>query len=558
MPAKVMNIPMVKRTPNLTKTGKYLRIEEGLKPIKGIYQGDDYSSTAQIGLYPEKWTDNKQIIIPQTDSFSFGHYEFNVGPISEVAELFTQDVFRNVLEHFLAPEHRGTILHVLRLSPYWISALAEQEVLLEIKRGKFRNILVLYRLVELCLAAIQALDSSKEERVSRLRNPAGLLLRQRFIYLAQLRLLEDPDRPLSKYVPGYDFLLREAREAFADLLLDEERVLLTFAEVENGGKTWDLDSEVRLLLFEFSRLESNRKNYLKFGDALWSFAQRDLPGLILTDTLLRRWFLAHDDLDEASAGVHALMKTDLSIPKWAAWVLRHANYLSLVGLVLFFASAFILRNLSLRPERLHEWLVAIGIYGGAFIGLIPPFLSVLAIMCSSKRQLVSRQVLYPLALRVPAMGLVGVLAIAGLMDSLVQYTLNAFDRLEPALFIVLGSIAAAFAYILFEVQTRIPVRQKAWLRAFALWFRGIVSTLWLAIITGWLVDPIGIAACDPQHAATSCVTTSYGSVIELHRFVDFLGGRLSFDYVVLMGAIALLVGVFTQIFWEDKAIAGPL
>lgn len=536
-----------------------MAINETLQPIESVYLGGDYSSSHPVEIY--KRGDTALIKIP--DTTSFGASLIDMGAISDLAKQYKPESIQKAVQGFINPEHRATHLHLLHLSPFWIGALSRLEKILGHERGKFRNILILYRLVEICLEAIQALENDGEEKTSQLQTSASLLLRQRYIYLAQLNPLAIQEREkLPSFVPGYEFQIRKAREAYASLLLDEDRVLLAFSEVENGGKPWDLDGEVQLLLYGFSRIEGMTQQeaiQLISSSNLWSFAKSDLPDMILTDTLLRRWFLAHDDLASASAAVRGLLDSDKKILKLAAGGLNRVYLLSGIGLAFFFAGAYLPEGWQIIPELALGWLKQALIYIGAFIGLILPFLSVITIVFLSQKPFSGRQVLYPLALRVPAMGLVGVLAIAGLADSLVRYTLNAFQWIWPALFVVICSIVAAFAYILFEVQTRIPVRQKAWRRASALWLRGVISTTWLAIVTGWLVDPIGITACTPEmETKIKCITNHFGSVISIERSANFLGGRISLDYIFLVGALALLVGVFTQIFWEDKAIAEPL
>lgn len=548
----------VKKSRSRKSKDKAHLIEERLQPITDIYQGEDYSSSNNK-IEIKMVVDSAYIEAPKTDSYNTT--SIKIGAVSGKAKEYKREALQKAIDDFLDPSRRATHLHILRLSPYWISALAGEEKLVGHRMGSFRNMLILYRLVEICLAAVDALAYKEEEKIDKqLQSPASLLLRQRYLYLVQLPKLaadEDERLRLYDYIPGHSFLVRKAREAYASLLLNEDKALLAFAEVKSRNAPWDLDSEVRILLYTFSRRKGTTQ--LALSSCLWDFAKEGLPGQILTDTLLRRWFLAHDDLAEASAGVYALLKDgSRKINGLAAWGLKHSHGLNGAGLVLFTAGALVTPYLAIPLNLNLEWLKLVFMGLGIVIGLILPILVVL-ILSLSKQPLSSRQVFYPLALRVPAMGLVGVLAIAGLMDSLVRYTLNAFNRPWPALTIAIFSVVSAFAYILFEVQTRLTAHKKAVRRAFALWYRGLFSTIWLAIVTGWLADPIGLTACHSEEAVKmECVTTNYGLVIKLERAVDFLGGRISLDYVILVGAIALMAGVFTQIFWEDKAIAEPL
>ena len=193
-------------------------IPENLRPIVGIFQGSDYSTANSIEIC--KPAIDAWIIVPETPFFPKS--SINIKNISDIAKEYKPESFQEAVRNFLNPEHRSTHLHLLRLSPYWISALSEREKIFGHKQGKFRNLLILYRLVEICLAAIQALENDREGLASQLQISACLLMRQRYLYLAQLDALLEDDENISNYVPGYIFHIRQAREAYASLLLDED------------------------------------------------------------------------------------------------------------------------------------------------------------------------------------------------------------------------------------------------------------------------------------------------------------------------------------------------
>lgn len=529
-----------------------LIVEECLRPVATLYQGQDYSGANAIEIKTARGEGSVEITIPETNSYNSAVVP--VGEIFDRLKFYPESAIQNAARSFLVPIHRETMLHFLELAPFCLCELATRDTLLGRARGSFENILILYRLSEIFLAAIELLREDAEGQGGQFQVPGILLLRQRYLYLAQLSpLSQPPDYDLNKFVSGYSIRIRRARQAYADILLNEEdRALLAFAEVENGHR-WNLDGEVTLLICSFTRRQKTTNEHrseiipLELSPIPWPFAREIMADHILTDVLLRRWFLAHDNLRGLSFCLPALYHGLRFIERLAAKLVVNIYALAGIGLLLFLAG-FAFPQTTLFP------------LAGILLGLLLP-LVLLCALFFSKKPLSARQALYPLALRVPAMGLVGVLAIAGLMDPLVRFTLNGFDRFLPALFIFGTCMAAALAYIFFEVQTRTLVLGQAIRRAVYLGVCGLVSTLWLAAITGWLVDTIAISHCSPDDmaAGVQCVLVApYGEVLQFTRHISLFGERISLDYLLLVGALALLVGVFTQIFWEDKAIAEPL
>ncbi len=551
------------RLPLRFARGPQLLVEESLQPSEGIYLGEDYSGANKIVLRavvePDKDGKNheKRVLMEIPATGSYPSAWISMGRINDRNDYFRDEEIQNAAKALHDCAERATILHVLRLASFWLSDQAEEEKLLGWERGSFRNLLILYRLAEICLAAIDRLEKELDPVEVQFQAPAALLVRQRYLYLAQLPCLaEEAGEKLSEFVSGYRGLIRRARQAYARLLIEQEDQLsLAFAETRNLPDSWSLDCEATLLIYVFKR-EEEKPAHVRITGQIWPFAQEVLADHFLTDTLLRKWFLAHDNVAGAAECVKAFYQEQKGWQRRAACILENTYWWGGTGLLLFFAG---MAATSL-PPNLSALAQPILLVLGVLTGVAVPLASLVTIF-RSKRPLSSRQSLYPLALRVPAMGLVGVVAIAGLVDAFVRFTLNGLERFWYAIFIIAACWIAAFAYIFFEVQTRTPAPSQAGRRALRLWSCGLISTTWLAILTGWLVDPVGLTRCAAEEQAVrgACeLLPPYGQVLAMMRSVLFLGARISVDYILLVGAIALLVGVFTQIFWEDRAIAEPL
>lgn len=487
-------------------------------------------------------------------------------------------VARSLIEENILP----TVLHILELSPFWISYLADNERgLFGQKRTNllhdgtsepdFSYFLSLYRLVKTCLSAIDQFPDVgyKNQPGVRflpdsLRSARALLQRQHFLYLgilswfaAREQTAEEDKKEISvqRYLPGLNSLVRLARREYASLLLDEEeQAALAFSRVDCGGQVWDLDQEADLLLYA---IELDHGGVPRMSNRLWSFASETMQDRLLTDMILRRWFLAHDDLAGAARVIQQLVRQQpgkVSLASWLAGQVGRIYAWLGAGLVLLLLAGWATAAFPPRSV-LVVWLAPVP---GLVVGLIFPMLITGVVIARSNA--ISRQALYPLALRIPAMGLVGVLAMSGLADPLAKFCFNAFAPKVwgVGLFLVLVSLAAAFLYTFFEAHVRTGRRWKALLRAGRLWLVGWVSTLWLAMVSAAIADAIGLTACEPgAYSPTPGFCTSAG-VLTFHSGFFLWGLRFSYDYILVISAMALLVGVFTQIFWEDKAIAEPL
>lgn len=545
-----------------------LKISESIKPHEGTIS-EEFIKSANAQGYIELCNGGSvTLVIPKTPKFN--ELRLDMGPLHTKLNDFGYDGIEKAVLTFIKSDQLFNILNFLHASPFWLSSLAEQanihEDNKETSKGLFINFLLLYRIAEILTSTIERFNQKFQQ--TDLDIAHILLARLRYLYLAQLST--DNSHPnINEYV-NYKIEIRRCREVYARMLIEEEDlVLLAFSEVKTE-LPWTIEGEAQMLIHKFARVQSRSKSTkeptqgpsrLEVLPEIWSFAREELKDNLLTDKLLCKWFLAHDNLKGVIVYINTLFKNDNYFTRVAARLSTNTYLFGFIGIILFLFSIPVSHGILGIPEKASLIVTYTLAISGIVCGLLLPILSMF-ILFSNKKLQIKRQIFYPLVFRIPAMSLVGVLAIAGLMDSLVKFTLNGFDRPVAAVAIILFCLSASFAYTYFEVQSRTLSTGKSRKWAFSLWFSGLVSSLWLAILSGWLIDPIGLTACQPGDVTFGAMCTAQldalTSVITLKRYVTILGGRISLDYILLVSALALMVGVFTQIFWEDKAIAEPL
>lgn len=418
----------------------------------------------------------------------------------------------------------GIVRALVHTAPFWV----EGDTLFSQAQDGPAGYLLRYRLSEIALAALnQAPEPLREQELIRV-----LLLRQRFRYLAALADWQNL-RHVFAGRASFAQHLREARFALAQALLDQPaRAELAFelAELPAEG-VWDMEAEIRSLVFHGPSLATRDVAVDTAGDRQ------------LTDTIIRRGFLARNNLLDASRAVGGLI--DRAGGGRSSWLARALPYFHgwFIGWTLLAAGAF--------------WLAGMGRLDGWRWVFLPAVLAAVAVpmvfwaVVWSKQGL-QRAAIYPLALRVPGLALLG-LSVAFGLSGYLPYAFNAWDQPAVGWFVFLVSPAITFFYITFETLARVNQRRAAagraaWLTAY-LW----ATTFWLALLVGWFAEPVGMMDCQIGRAGCSA-----SGVIELTRSVDFMGGRVSTDFVFFVGALSLLVGLLTQLFWEDRSVAEPL
>jgi len=455
-------------------------------------------------------------------------------------------------------------------APFWLDAWLGQ--------GWFNTwlpwemLLILYRFTEALLETIQEWHYPAPQ----LNESFLLLLRQRFRYLVGLQ--KSDSRNWKKRLPDHESAVRRARQEYGEALLtkpDMAELAFGRAAMDAG---WSLDEEVQMLIFD--------RNHL------WPFAFQEQVDRLFTDRLVREWMLARDDISSATRVVQALLsrsavqfdaltadssgKSSIQTRQHSLghsffyWLLGNVRRLTILGALfaMFGLASGSILNLSEVASIPVELLVAV-----IWLMYVLALLSGLCLACVLAAMLgavfrrkptrLSRQSLYLLVVRIPAMGLVGVLAAAGLADAYINFAFNGFSGSVwlVSIVILLASLSAAYLYILLEVKTKVDDPKQARKRSCSLWWYGWAASFWLALFSAWSADAIGLTHCEPPcrpQALNPCISWNGWSVIPLQHWTTLFGQRISLDYVVIVSALALLVGVFTQIFWEDKSIAEPL
>lgn len=455
--------------------------------------------------------------------------------------------------------NRSGRMRFLQSAPFLLDLLEQRKDFRQQYQDTLLRWVALYRMSEILLAAVDLWNAP-----SLFEKPRLLLLRQRYRYLASLAQLTNRVDERRKYLPDYDYLIGSAREAYGHALVsktDLVELALGQARPPEDKKEWELDDEVRLLILNDSEL--------------WPFAwkERSDTQAQFTDWLLRNWLLARDDLKGTIQVLRAVLLYKRSsgwpsvvVSRLVGWLLSWMHTFVIIG-------AFLIAVALIVPQLVNGWISRFASMPaanqGATLGYLLVLLALLSLGLAGLglfgavvlKELRGRQILYLLVLRVPAMALVGILAGAGLADAYIRFAFRGLDNLAPALLLAASALGLAFFYILFEVQVRVNNLAAALQRAVRLWLYGWASTIWMAVFTGAMADVIGLTRCSAEDLLVEGLCQLPGAwhgYLNLPRFAEYFGYRISFDYVLLVSTLALMVGVFTQIFWEDKAIAEPL
>jgi hypothetical protein len=403
---------------------------------------------------------------------------------------------------------------------------------LETGQENWRDAVVRLRLMELLLETL----SGKPEFEDSWR----LLLRQRFCFLAWLTLLVPERQPTAGKQPAEN---RQAQEGWNELLEYEPRL---HQKVRQAQKAWAREliengDETELLLQRLNReMELEARNLLLGPDeTLWTFC-RDYPkDCWFSDYILRKWFLPRYDLVTTTKVVRGLLLGWWLTPARAVfdpsgllpWIL------TFVGAVVVFISLLLYVRLGEESAVWVRWFV----FGGELIGFVP-FVGLIGVRST-------RAALYPLALRLPAGALVGLVTLTGLVDSLTEFEFVSFNQPWPTRLMIAAALGGAGLYLLAEARSRLADWQLVCRRALGLWAYGWAQAVWLTTAVAWLLTkPAGLMG------PTGCKVTA--RVVPMEWPVQ--GLCISVDYVVLVSALAFGIGVLLQILWEEKAITEPL
>lgn len=393
--------------------------------------------------------------------------------------------------------------------------------------------LIFYRLCELFFSLLEVFtvhyDLDWELKATKM-----LLTRQRFRLLAGFVTAGEQDEKMRMRIFDFNAKLKSAHRDYLDVLLNRtDDLQRVFSMIPNRKAIkHHLDHEADLLVI--NPMADHRK------EKVWSFLLNDGEGQSWIDLILKKWYLAKNQIIKSNSIV-SLMISALSSSFWGVVysVLLYVFGFSSFGSLLFIA--FDLQT---------PFLISI------LIGLVLPLFG-LFIFSLSLKGILTTQVLYPFALRIPAMSMVGMLGVIGLVDPIVKFGYVAFtkENWRVSVGFVVIALLLSFAYIYFEVSVRTKHTGKSLMRSFVIFFYGLGSTFWVSIFAAWFTDAIGF---------TDGVLVSSASQAEnmveylFHQHFLFWGYSISIDFVFFISALAFLIGVFTQIFWEDKSISEPL
>lgn len=362
-----------------------------------------------------------------------------------------------------------------------------------------------------------------------------LLLRQRFILLAVLAAY---DRSKVEWI-------HEFQESYIRLLNYE----VHRAQREWGQILIEHPDQLVLLLTDYHGLdiESEGKRLVLNDEELWPFLTGNERDQALIDYIVSKWFLRRYDLQTATkvVGQAIARRKQFSDANASSaktpWLFRGGMPFGALWLsVALWIGAIAVFLISSHTSRWRDSFQNIIPQGMIYIALgIPVLVGLKTALTMLMRG--RRMVLYPLALRLPAAAVVGTMAMSGLTDRLTDFLFTSLNHPVAAVVMMALALIAAYGYILSEVCSRLGNSPYAWKRACFLWLYGWACTTLIAIGAAWLAIPVGLAQC------SGCWSQ-----------IPVWGGCISIDYVLVSSALALFIGVFVQIFWEDKAITEPL
>ncbi|MDD3581431.1 MAG: hypothetical protein PHW74_10460 [Desulfobacca sp.] len=105
------------------------------------------------------------------------------------------------------------------------------------------------------------------------------------------------------------------------------------------------------------------------------------------------------------------------------------------------------------------------------------------------------------------------------------------------------SLGASFVYLLIEVKNKVIERQLAWRRAINIFLIGLCWSLIIGLVILGLVGPAFKSRLD---------------ILNSLLWVPGLLGDIPVQVLLLYMPLALLIGIFLQIIWEEKPITEPL
>ncbi|MDH7487496.1 MAG: hypothetical protein QHJ81_14630 [Anaerolineae bacterium] len=265
------------------------------------------------------------------------------------------------------------------------------------------------------------------------------------------------------------------------------------------------------------------------------------------DRLARGWFLPRYDLPNISRLIGDQIDA-AGGPRWLGWMYR--SWSRMPGLwvelsaLLLMAGAWLGSASQAQEGFLRTLCIVLVVLGGA-----GALLGVAGVLSGMWR--LGRRALYPFSVRLAAGTFAGLVVLSGLSDHLADYMFKAFCttgqscRYVGSVLLLVISGVAALVYMFSDALSQINDRRLACQRAVRLFLFGWAQSTLFAAATSWL-------------AANRVIPTQLAGTSAPCRVLHLWAGDLYPDYLVSAGVLALVVGVLTQILWEDRPIPEPL
>ncbi len=436
------------------------------------------------------------------------------------------DIGVHALQQHLSPGvATKNVLQVINASPYWMQDFVRQVnedgsgSLIGGNQAHYlnQNLLVLYRILAIFYAYLEAEDRQDVFQLTRC-----LLSRQLFRLATTLYVFGGNGKIDEKQEAD----IRKWRKIYGNYLAlqpDITRLALNEGENTEAGLGLSFEDEAKMLLFYETKIEKLKKV------ANSTIGDRDL-----SDLLIRKYMLSTDDLWGVGREITHLVSfrnngngnlRNLMIRTF----LPTFPFLVITSAILAILSYWSLTLPDLGwdtfdPPMKYSILAtsSLCIFVAAWVMFIIIFLTTSGYW---KYKLV-----YLLAIRVPAMNFVGAIAILGLGEKILKFA-GGLPK-DSLLIVLLGLLLPSLVYIFGEISTRNQSTPTLILRTLFITAYSYSFSVLIASILVTVTPSLGVIS--PQ---------------DISQPVSF---------VMIVGALLMMIGVFTQIFWEEKSLIDPL
>ncbi len=432
-------------------------------------------------------------------------------------------------------------MELIRAAPIWIDTLILKDgIVLGYSITDHERTVIALRVTQALIYFLESLE------------PASYDQNQTYFLLLRLKynLLRRYDQHLrSEEAPSIDIFEGEFdREFLRTHKLCAEKIIeqpdLVRMSLRNlYGKEISLTGEADTLLYAPAPIQHGSL-YTTNPDIVLQLFAEEHEGAYQVDYLLRRFYLYHDDLTGVSRYLSTLAKRKKSnggnriLRNFIAFFIQWGRQGIILSAILFFLFVFsptTFFSTSHRPAI--DFMVAIFL----LISLIVPTLAMLAAWFEKPFHWMY-QMFYPFAMRVPAMIVVGTFATNQLLH------VGDIVDLPPGLeiLIVVFLAAASLGYMLTEVGSKKLPNLNIFYRCLALFLYTAAISTWVSVINIFF-DMFYNFRSDYLLGGTGIITLALESI-----------AKIPILHLMIYIGLILMIGVFTQIFWEDRSLAEPL